>query len=116
MSSELRQILKNIDRQFGLDQCTSCIKTTHMKDTLGFPWCEEHEHHGQLMSWGYRHGYPQLRIDMEHRICFLGPGEMDWWNVVVCSAATSANKGDEELIWAALFHTEYLDSIEEKAS
>jgi hypothetical protein len=87
-----------------------------MKDAHGFPWCEEHEHHGQLMSWGYKHGYPQLRVEMEQRICFIGPGEMDWWQQIAASVATGSNKGDEELIWAALIYAEHLDSTEEKAS
>lgn len=120
--SELRQILKDVERQFGLDQCTACIRPTQMKDALGFPWCEEHEHHGTLISWAYRHKYPEIRFPTyplkpnEAYWCVIGPGEIDWWNKIIGSAATGSNKGDEELMWTALIYVEYLDSTEEKAS
>ena len=112
MSNELKGMLKDIEEEFGLDQCIVCIRPTCVKDALGFPWCEEHEHHGQVISWGYRHRYPEIKFQK----FAIGPGDMCWWNAVVCSAETGCNEGNEEFMWAASFHIQDLDSTEEKAS
>lgn len=106
--SELEEVFQGFKEEFGLEHCTVCMSPTVMKDAIGFPWCAEHEQHGKVMTWGRRHGYPELHFDRYG----LGPSEHGWWIPVVASAANSINKGNEEFMWAALIYIEYLDSLE----
>jgi hypothetical protein len=103
--SEISDIFQDIKREFGLDECTVCVRPTSMRDVRGFPWCEEHEHHGKVFSWGARHGFPELKF----HIYALGPGEISWWNAVIASAATGSNRGNEIFMWTALIYIEDLD-------
>ena len=105
--SKLKQLLSELDETYGPDMCTVCCKSTHSKDALGFPWCEDHSHHGQLLSWGYRHGYPEIRF---HPYA-IGRGEMSWWNAVFLSASVG-DVGNDEFAWIALSYVEHLDSLE----
>jgi hypothetical protein len=107
--TELEEVFQAFKLDYGLECCTVCMQLTSMKDAIGFPWCEDHAHHGQVMSWGYRHGYPELHFDRRA----LGPGEHCWWSTVVASAANSVNKGNEDFMWATLIYIEHLDSLEQ---
>lgn len=102
----LKQLQRELDEMYGPDMCAVCINPTHSKDALGFPWCEDHAHHGQVLSWGYRHGYPELRFD-KHAI---GSGEWSWWNTLFLSASVG-EVGNEDFAWVALAYVEYLDSL-----
>lgn len=110
--SELKRILREIEREFGLDHCLVCLEKTGAKDMLGFPWCEEHIHHGHVLTWGYRHGYPELDLSCMYTI---GPGEHAWWMAVIGSAQTAAWQGHEDFMWIVLAYIEECEK-QEKAS
>ena len=106
--TELEEVFQDFKMEYGLEQCTVCSEPTVMKDAVGFPWCAEHEHHGKVMTWGRRHGYPELHFDRH----VLGPGEFVWWFAVRGTTQNSFDKGDEAFMWAALIYVEYLDGLE----
>lgn len=108
--SNLKQLQRELDEEYGPDMCTVCSKPTHMKDAIGFPWCEDHAHHGQVLSWGYRHGYPEL-IFHPYGIYGLSAGEWSWWNRVVLTPSVGDVEGNEDYMWQALVYLEYLDSL-----
>lgn len=108
--TELEEMFHSFKLEYGLEYCTVCMRPTSMEDTIGFPWCEEHAHHGQVLSWGHRHGYPELHFDRRG----LGPGEYAWWFAVRGTTQNSSDKGNEELMWAALIYLEYLDSVQQE--
>lgn len=107
--SELEEVFQDFKEEYGLKHCTVCEQPTAMRDAIGFPWCAEHEQHGKVMTWGRRHGYPELDL-YTYR---MGPGEYMWWCAVRGSAHTSFNKGDEAFMWTALAYIEHLDSQEQ---
>ena len=109
--TELEEVFQDFKLEYGLDQCTVCMRPTIMKDAIGFPWCEEHEHHGKVMSWGRRHSYPALDLHTYK----IGSGEHNWWIAVVASASTVSSQGNEDFMWAALVHIECLDNEEKVA-
>lgn len=106
--SELEEMFQDFKLEYGLDQCTVCSRPTVTRDTIGFPWCEEHAHHGKVMSWGRRHGYPETDL-LTYQI---GQGEHAWWIAAVASASTAAWKGDEGYMWTALAYIEDIERQE----
>lgn len=110
--TELEEVFQDFKLEYGLDQCTVCIRPTVMKDAVGFPWCAEHEQHGKVISWGQRHGYPELDL-YTYRI---GSGEHSWWCAVRYSAHTSLSKGDEGFMWTALAYIEDFESRNERTA
>lgn len=101
--TELEEVFETFKMNYGLEHCTVCMQPTFMKDAIGFPWCEEHAHHGKVLSWGRRHGYPELDV-YPYKI---GPSEHCWWIAVVASAST-----DEAYMWTVL---EYIEESEQSS-
>ena|SRR5215468_2398251 len=106
MTPFLSKMLKRLKRDIELDECLVCIQPTNYTDALGLPWCEIHEHHGKVLTWGYQHGFPELHF-AEYAI---GSGDECWWLSVVGSCETTGNQGHEDFMWIALAYVEYLDS------
>jgi len=106
----LSDMLRRLKRD-GIDpsRCLVCIEPAHYTDALGLPWCEDHEHHGKVLTWGYWHKFPELHFGQYA----LGPGDECWWLPIMLSVSNSANKGDEGFMWTALAYVEYLDSLEQ---
>jgi hypothetical protein len=99
-------MIKQIVKEFNPRECVVCNNPMQSKDAIGFPWCAEHEHHGRVLSWGYRHGFPELHFDSYA----ISAGEHSWWIAVTLSANNSVNQGNEGFMWIALIYIEYLDS------
>jgi hypothetical protein len=90
------------------DECLVCVQPTNYTDALGLSWCEEHEHHGKVLTWGHWHKFPELHFGRYA----LGPDDASWWAAVVGSARNSVNKGNEDFMWTALIYLEDLDRQE----
>jgi hypothetical protein len=111
--SFLSKMLKKLDLE-GVsppDQCLVCSLPSSYQDVFKLPWCEEHEHHGKVLTWGKFHGFPELHFGKYA----LGQGDECWWLAIQGSVHNLANEGDEGFMWTALAYVEYLDS-EERAS
>jgi hypothetical protein len=40
--------------------CTVCDDPTVLTDALTLTWCATHKNRGDLLTWGYRHGFPHI--------------------------------------------------------
>jgi|SRR5947209_4385290 len=105
--STLKEEIKELKEQgdFDPDECTICTNPTHVKDAIGFPWCENHAHRGQILSWGYRHHYPALPYEgLRMGRHAIAASENSWWIV--------ATLGNDDLVWLVVIYTEHLDILE----
>ena len=111
--SFLSKMLKQLKRD-GIDpnECLVCIQPTKYKDVFGLPWCEEHEHHGKVLTWGKWHGFPELHFGKYA----LGIGDECWWLAVIGSTHNSVNEGNEDFMWTSLIYIEYLDNSNERTA
>lgn len=92
------------------DECLVCSQPTIYQDALGLPWCADHEHHGQVLTWGYWHKFPEIHFGKYA----LGPGDEPWWQAIMLSVSNSVIKTDDVFMWTALAYVEYLDSLEQE--
>ena len=108
--SFLSKMLKQLKRDIEPKECLVCVRPMSYTDALGLPWCAEHEHHGQVLTWGCQHNFPELHFGDYA----LGPGDECWWLAIMGSCETGSNRGDEGFMWTALAYVEYLDSQEQE--
>lgn len=106
--SKIKKVFSEFKRDFGEDKCMVCMEPTAMKDALGGTWCEGHAHHGKVLSWGYKHGYPEIKFPPYA----IGPGEYCWYTATAISAINSPS---DDFMWLAFAYTEYCDELGEAA-
>jgi hypothetical protein len=84
--------------------CGTALRKTEMYvDALGYFWCEDHKHRGELIQWAANHHYPAIRFD---RFAIGVEGGSD--NQMLYEVA--AVVGRDEMIWEALSYVNTLDS------